>query len=321
MTASDGGTGYVNIKDFTLTANDFGVFGRGLMRPECVSVEGDSVWASDARGGIARVHPTADPTVLGTGIATPNGFNRRPDGTFVVAGLDDGTIYTVAPDGRTSVLLNSIEGVPIGAVNYPCCDGDRLWISVMTTDLIWSEAIRGPAKGRIVLLDKRGPRIVADGLHLANEVKVSPSGQHLYVAETIRRRILRFPIHEDGSLGEKEVVGPADLGVGAFPDGFTFDADGNIWVTIIVRNGLYVITPDGDLHIVFEDVRQDALDTLVSAVEQQTATPEHMAACAGHGPLLLPTSLAFGGVDGRDLYVGSLALDHLATFRSPTRGV
>jgi gluconolactonase len=46
-----------------------------------------------------------------------------------------------------------------------------------------------------------------------------------------------------------------------------------------------------------------------------------MGACATAGPLILPTSLAFGGVDGRDAYVGSLAFDHLVTFRSPVPGI
>lgn len=307
----------MSILDFTLEPTDFGRFGHGLSRPECVWSDDDGLWVSDARGGVSRLAPTGEPTLLGSGIGTPNGFSRRDDGSFVVAGLDDGMVYTIRPDGTTTVLLKEIDGVPTGAVNYPCVDGDRVWISVMTTEMPWDEALRGPAKGRIVLLDDRGARVVADGLHLTNEVKVSPDGRYLYAAESLRRRIVRFAINQDGSLGEREVVGPDDLGEGAYPDGFTFDGDGNIWVTVICRNGLYVITLEGELHVVYEDVNEQALATLVAAQVEGRATVELMGQCAVAGPLVLPTSVAFGGPDGCDAYVGSLATPYLATFRSP----
>ncbi|HEU4362278.1 MAG TPA: SMP-30/gluconolactonase/LRE family protein [Mycobacterium sp.] len=310
----------MTVRDFTLAPGDFGRFGTGLARPECVWVADDGIWASDARGGVTRLSDTGEGTLLGSGVGTPNGFSRRADGTFVVAGLADGAVYEIRPDGTVSVLLDNIDGVPIGAANYPCVDGDRVWISVMTTSTPWDEALRGPAKGQIILLDHRGARVVADGVHLTNEVKVSPRGDYLYAAESLQRRILRFPIEADGSLGEREVVGPSDLGEGAFPDGFSFDADGNIWVTIICRNGLYVITADGELHIVYEDVNKPALAALLEAIAEDKATVELMGGCAVAGPLVLPTSIAFGGPDGRTAYVGSLATDFLATFRSPTAG-
>jgi hypothetical protein len=63
------------------------------------------------------------------------------------------------------------------------------------------------------------------------------------------------------SLGEREVFGPDGLGRGGFVDGFSFDAKGNLWVTTVVRNGLGVLTRDGDWHVVVEDPREDALAT------------------------------------------------------------
>ena len=43
------------LKQFTLNARDLSVFGSGLTRPECVRADQEGVWASDDRGGIARV--------------------------------------------------------------------------------------------------------------------------------------------------------------------------------------------------------------------------------------------------------------------------
>jgi hypothetical protein len=39
------------------------------------------------------------------------------------------------------------------------------------------------------------------------------------------------------------------------------------------------------------------------------------------GVIALPTSLAFGGSDRRTVYLGSLALPHLLSFRSPVAGL
>ena len=312
----------MSIAAFKLTAADFTPYGHALQRPECVWVDREGVWASDARGGVSRVQADREPQILGTGVAEPNGFSRRPDGSFVVAGLSDGRLYQITPAGRTRTLLESIDGRPLGAVNYACADGpQRIWLSVMTRHLPWVPAMQSDeADGYILRIDRDGApaEIVADGLKLTNEVKVSPDGRHLYAVETLGSRIVRFPIRADGSLGAKEHVGPDSLGRGALPDGLTFDASGNIWVTIISRNALHVIDRDGAMHEVYSDPNMPAVEAIARAVEQRTGTLDHLLACmAVAGPLRLPTSLAFGGPDGRTAFVGSVGLTHLLTFRVP----
>jgi sugar lactone lactonase YvrE len=177
-----------------------------------------------------------------------------------------------------------------------------------------------PARdGHVILIDGAGARIVADGLDLTNEVKVSPDRRYLVVVETFGRRIVRYPILESGALGPQELIGPADLGHGAYPDGFAIDGDGNVWIATVSRNAIQVITRDGRLHTVYEEVNMPALDKFVSDLAARRAEPAQLGACAG--PFLgLPTSLAFGGADGRTVYVGSLLLSHLVTFRSPVAG-
>jgi hypothetical protein len=99
------------------------------------------------------------------------------------------------------------------------------------------------------------------GIYATNEARLDAEERYLYVAETMKARILRFAVRADGSLGEREVFGPDGLGRGGFVDGFSFDAEGNLWVTTVVRNGLGVLTRDGDWHVVVEDPREDALAT------------------------------------------------------------
>ena len=312
----------MSLREFTLSREAVLSYGRALRRPECVWVDRDGVWASDARGGVCRVSAEAEPAVLGTGIGEPNGFSRRPDGSFVVAGLSDGRLYQISPDGHTRVLLESLDGSPLGTVNYACADGpQRIWLSVMTRHLPWVPAMQSHQRdGYIVRIDDDGARaqIVADGLDLTNEVKVSPDGRHLYAVETLGGRLVRFAIRPDGSLGAKEGVGPASLGRGALPDGFAFDAAGNIWVTIISQNALHVIDRDGAVSVVYSDMNAAAVEDLARAIEQRNGTLDHLIACMNvAGPLRLPTSIAFGGPDGRTAFVGAVGLDHLVTFRVP----
>lgn len=309
----------MKLSDFKLTASDFGIFGQDLQRAECVWVDRDGVWASDARGGVAHVKDGANPSVLGTGIVDANGFSRRPDGSFVVAGIGDGGLHLIAPNGQTRKLLDSFDGKPLGTVNYACANGpERIWLSVMTRKPQWSDALTTQVRdGYILRIDGARAEIVADGLDLTNEVKVSPDGQYLYAVETMGCRIVRFPLRRDGTLGNKETVGPESLGRGALPDGFAFDAMGNIWVTIINQNALFVIDKQGDVHVVYRDMVDSAVEALADGVEHRTGTVDQLIACAAvNGPLRLPTSLAFS-LDGRTAYVGTLALPHLATFQVP----
>jgi hypothetical protein len=52
---------------------------------------------------------------------------RRQDGTFLVAGLDDGTVYTIRPDGTTTVLLKEIDGLPIRDHASDVVQVPRMW--------------------------------------------------------------------------------------------------------------------------------------------------------------------------------------------------
>jgi gluconolactonase len=312
----------MRLADFKLTAADFRTLGVALQRPECVWIDRDGIWVSDSRGGVSRLRGDGTPQLLGGGILEPNGFSRRPDGSFVVAGIGDGKLHLVSPQGETRTLLDGFAGGPLGAVNYACADGaDRIWLSVMTRGLPWHTALSARhVDGYILRVDDDGARceIVADGLDLTNEVKLAPNGRHLYAVETFGSRVVRFAIHHDGSLGRKETVGPDSLGPDVMPDGITFDVFGNLWVTVINQNGLFVIDRCNAVHVVYRDPNPRALAAVTEAVAHRNGSVEQLAACADvSGPLRLPTSVAFGGPDGRTAYVGSVGLTTVATFRMP----
>ncbi len=314
-----------SIKDFRLDLAQIQFYAHDLSRPESVLAEKDgTLWASDNRGGVTRIDPDGSQQTVGQIGGEPNGLAMDGDGNILIANIGDGKIYKLHRDGSHQVILDEIDGQkPLGAANFVFIDSqDRLWISVSTRRMPWfaSMAHLDDPDGYIILLDEKGPRIVADGILFPNEVRMDADESYLYVAETMAKRMLRYPVKPDGSLGPQEVFGPEDLGFGAYVDGFTFDAEGNIWVTTVLRNGLVIITPDGDHHTVFEDVNMPALENAVAKLADRALTPEDMFACVGP-TLQFPASVTFAGPDLRTVYMGSLAMPHLPTFRSPVPGL
>jgi gluconolactonase len=316
--------GIVPIKEFRLELSDLTHTGHELVRPESVLALPDgTLWTSDGRGGVNRIAPDGQQQFIGgLGGSEPNGLAMSDDGSLIVANLGMGKVQKLHQDGQVEDVLTEVDGVSITTPNFVFLDSrNRLWISVMTREHHWWPAAASPRPdGYIVLVDEKGPRIVADGLFLTNEIRLDAAEEYLYAVETIMNHILRFRVQPDGRLTDKEIFGPENLGTGAAIDGFTFDAEGNLWVTLVLRNGLGIITTDGDYHVVFEDPREDVLKSFEEKIATGTAEPSDMMMAAGP-TLQFITSLAFGGPDLRTAYLGSLAMSTLPTFQSPVPGL
>lgn len=312
-----------NIKDFRLNFDQLGFFGQNLHRPESIIATQDgTLWVSDNQAAVTRIDSDGTQTAIGQMGGEPNGLAMDTQGNLYVANIGDGKFYKLYPDRTEEVILSEFEGKPLGAPNFVFIDRrDRLWLSVSTRILSWFEAAANPRPdGYILLMDKNGLRIVADGIYFTNEIRLDAKEEYLYVAETMKSRILRFPVNPDGSLGAREVFGPDPLDYGALVDGFTFDAEGHLWITTPLRNGLGILTKDGDYHVVFEDVKPEALKNAVTKQEANQLTPEDMFACAGE-TWQFPTSVTFAGKDLKTVYLGSLIMPHLITFESPIPGL
>jgi sugar lactone lactonase YvrE len=180
-------------------------------------------------------------------------------------------------------------------VNFVLRDADRLWLSVST----WSPPVDGRvqpkiADGYILRIEDGRAALAAEGFLHTNELRIDRQRRFLYVAETRRGRLLRLPLGQNGTLGAPEPFGPDPIFSGAHPDGIAFDAEGNLWLTEVTRNGIHVIAPNGACRCVFED-------------------PDGKV-------LLFPSSLAFGGADLRKVYIGSVRMTRLARFTAPVAG-
>ena len=314
--------------------------GHDLQRPECVLAERDgSLWAADARGGVMRISPDGNQQLVvprqadtaSTSVdfntryvqsqgSLPNGMAFLVNGDFIIANWGSDSVEVMTREGQVRRLFDTIDGRPLGKANFVLRDSrGRVWLTVTTRMQPWTDSINARARdGYVALIDEKGVRIVADGFEGTNEVRLDANEEWLYVVESNGRRISRLRIQEDGSLTGREVHGPATLE--GFPDGFAFDAYGNLWVTLVMSDKLIAITPEGEVLTLLDDSNPEALRRLNQHYEARTLTPEIMGACAG---TLAPwmASLTFGGPDLHTVYLGSLRGSTLPSFRSPVAGL
>jgi sugar lactone lactonase YvrE len=294
--------------------------GAGLRRPECVlATRRGELFASDWRGGVAHRRADGSWTVYlgrpsGGEALRPNGIALREDGSFLVAHLGEhsGGVYVLRRDGDLRPWVEAVEGEALPPTNFVGIDhAGRTWITVSTRKQPRSLDYRADcASGFVVLADARGVRVVADGLGYTNEAVVSPVGRWLYVNETFGRRLSRFPLRPDGSLGARETV--TTFGTGTYPDGLSFDAHGNAWITSIVSNRLIVVRPDGAQETVLEDADPDHVAWCETAYRAGEMGRPHLDQAVSKR-LRNISSLAFGGADLRTAYLGCLSGDAIAT--------
>lgn len=314
--------------------------GKGLQRPECILAERDgSLWVADARGGVTWIKPdgsqalvtqTADKRfdlvenakeslLVGT---LPNGLAFAENGDILIANFGTDRLEVMTRAGKTDVLLDTLDGVPIGKTNFVLRDRKgRLWVTVSTRAPMWDSALNSKtADGYIILIDDRGPRIVADGFHFTNEIRLDREEQWLYVAETTAKRVSRLRVHEDGSLSNREVYGPSSLGDGLV-DGIAFDEYGNLWATMVFADRLVAITPEGDLLNLSDDGDREATRRFEDAFASGNVVDFDVIKATG-GPLCTWTaSITFGGKDLKTAYLGGLWNDSIPSFRSPVAGL
>lgn len=252
----------------------------------------------------------------------PNGLALDARGNVIVANIGTDRVELLTRAGELRVLLDAIDGKPLGKVNFVLRDSkDRLWITVSTRVNPWPNAIRSTlADGYIVLIDARGARIVADGLAFANELRFDAQERFLYVAETTAKRVSRFRVKDSGELGPRETYGPSQLGAGLI-DGFAFDAYGNLWCAMIFADRLVAIAPNGDLHTLMDDGDKAATARFEAAFATGEIVPMPVIEQTGGTTAPWTTSVTFGGPDLKTVYLGSLKGSTIPCFDAPVAGL
>lgn len=153
---------------------------------------------------------------------------------------------------------------------------------IFATDPDWEQS-----RGQLWRIDGGVIQLVETDMGTTNGVDVSPEGNRLYVNETHQRRVWVYDLDAGGHVSNKRLfVEFPDFGL----DGMRCDEKGFLYVTRYGKGTIAILSPEGD---VVDEVRL---------------------------PGRKCTNLAFGGPDGRTVFV-SLADDGtLVSFRAPRLG-
>jgi sugar lactone lactonase YvrE len=314
------------IKPWPLDTSDLAFIGNGVIQPECViALASGDVYAADHRGGMVRLRDGSDAEVAwmsGSPVPLrPNGFSILSGRAFLVANIgDDGGVWHVSSTGEVTPFVLEVDGRQLPGTNSVQVDSKgRAWISVSSWQNPRKLASRKSADpdGCIILADCKGVRIVADGLAYTNEVRVDRSGDWLLVNETAGRRLTRFKIGPDSTLGRREIV--TEFAEGSFPDGMALDSEGGCWVACIGSQRLIRVDLEtGRQEIVLDESSAAAIDFIEERYHADNIYPWVDA----DGKLLgCISSVCFGGADLKTVYLGSLTRNKIAKFRSRIAGL
>jgi len=312
--------------------------GKDLQRPECILAEPEgTLWSADARGGVMRIAADGTQTLITQTVDTrfadsdsperymlkgtlPNGLAFDAAGNILIANFGTDHIELMTRDGHSKTLYTELDGQPLGKTNFILRDShNRIWFSVTTRSVPWTRSINEKlADGYVAMIDERGIHIMADGFVGTNEIRFDAREQWLYVVETNARRISRLRVGAGGQLSDREIFGPRDLG--GIPDGFAFDAYGNLWTTLVHYDRLIALTPEGELLVLLDDGDAEKVRVFEQHFFAGTMTPQVMGATSGTiAPLM--ASVTFGGRDLQTVYLGSLRGTTIPYFRAPLAGL
>ena len=328
------------ILDFEVDKSSIQYAGHDLARPECILAEPDGVlWAADARGGVTRIDPDGTQLLVtqkrsghfesagseatrfleGT---LPNGMAFAANGDILISNFGTDCLEIMSRDGTTRVLADSIDGEPIGKVNFVLRDSqNRIWITVTTRIKNWMHALRTDLPDGYVARYIDGKfHIVADGFHFTNEIRFDAKEEWMYVVETTGGCVSRLRVDAAGKLSNREIFGPKSLGKGAWPDGIAFDSFGNLWGTMVYSDKLFVLTPEGDLKVLLDEGDPLKVDALERQFFEGKVTEDVLFA-TGKGIAPWMASVTFGGPDLQTAYIGSLKGKRIPYFRAPAPGL
>ncbi|WP_156687389.1 SMP-30/gluconolactonase/LRE family protein [Mycobacterium sp. Marseille-P9652] len=296
--------------------------GHGVDRPEHLLVTHDSrVFASDKASAVAELLDEKTIRRIGHAGGEPNGIALDRNGHFLIANFGSGVLQDLDTEtgAITPLLQGHFDGRSLRWLNFVLTDSTgALWCSVSTMAANLLDTIaNGTADGFLfrVAPDRQEAHVVADNVNFPNCMALDRNEDYLYVVRTVNADIVRYPI-ESETLGPPERFGPplgdrrphefgpdhgrflADPEVGrrwGMADGCAFDAEGNLWVTLVLANRIVAISPDGQAQTVIDDPD----GTLMQA----------------------PTSIAWGGPDMRDIYIGSIQTSYVLKGRSSIPGL
>jgi len=205
-----------------------------------------------------------------------NGRTKMKDGSIVSAHHD--RTVRIYKNKELKIIANKYKGQKLNSPNDVIVDSqDRIYF----TDPIYGIAYKGfgpkqekeeQSKRGIYRLDAdQSVHLLNGDLTLPNGLAFSPGEKFLYVADSSNSVIYRFEVTKDKQIQGKTPWVVLNKGEGNIVDGLKVDLQGNVYVA--VGKGIVVLSPEGKILQDFL-VAKDAV-----------------------------ANLAFGGVDGKTLFI------------------
>lgn len=167
---------------------------------------------------------------------------------LLVTCYDENTLVLVSTAGKTLRVYDKDDAGAsfIGPNDFVA---DRAGGVFMSTSGPWETA---PIVAKILYRAADGSlRTVADDLHYANGLALSPDGKTLYCSETYAYRIVAFDVGENGALtNRREFARVNDIAGGGpplAPDGLKTDAAGNLYIALYEGGKVLVADPAAKL--------------------------------------------------------------------------
>ena len=198
-----------------------------------------------------------------------NGMCFDSGGHLIACADQDTALWSIAPDGTTTVLVDSYDGKPLNGPNdvwaHP---GGALYFTDPFYPRPWWTHDTMPQDGQHVYFlsqDRKRLTRLTNDLTKPNGIIGTPDGRTLFVADIEADQTFRYDIAADGTLSAKALV------IEKGSDGMTLDDEGHLYLT-------------GDGVMVF-DARGRQVDHIRIPDEKWTA------------------NVSFGGADRRTLFI------------------
>ncbi|CAH9057461.1 hypothetical protein PSECIP111854_02001 [Pseudoalteromonas sp. CIP111854] len=215
-----------------------------------------------------------------------NGIRFDKHGNMYIADYVNHNIYRVSNDALMQGK-NVSEHLSVFAHNAKMNQPNDLAIMdngvLFASDPNWQHS-----SGNLWRIEATGQvQLLEANMGTTNGVTVSPDNKTLYVNESVQRKVWRYDIDEKGNISNKQLhIAFSDFGL----DGMRTDQQGNLYIARYGAGQVAVVSPKG---------------RLMRTVKLQGK---------------YPTNVAFGGVDGKTVFVTMQKRGAIEMFEVNTAG-
>jgi gluconolactonase len=270
-----------------ISVDQFETYADGLDHPEDLAFDSEGVlWAGGELGQVYRIPERGQvETVTNVGgFCLGLAFSAADE--LYICNAKLACVIKVQKSGKSKLFADSAQGHKLKLPNYGVFDSSgNLFVSDSGD---WTKS-----SGCIVRFDSRGQgKVFLDGPQpFPNGLALSADEHFLFVAQSHTDEVLQVEIRKGGSAGDRQVYAS---GLERVPDGLAFDVAGNLYVSCYASDNIYRVSPEREVKLL--------------AYDRAGTT------------LARPTNIAFGGLEGDELYVANLGRWHISRAKLGIKG-